>query len=523
MADESEKIDYTRKALEDFRLGIIVNKSHGPIFDENNAYELGWRGGFPGISEAKPLLYPRLKKLIKEKDSDLISRDYLDFILDACQIDYSIFKPRYLESDMPESMTKELPPESKELLMDYILDGNILRWAADYFKNPSEDNFARIQHVFKRVMALRNQKKLLKADLFHSLRKQQIGYLSNYSDSVGINEGAVYSLDSPPALYNLESQVEAYSGAVESNKAYNKGIENRLLSRIIPLISAKPAGGSKLEIIALGCGSGIHEYDFISEFIEQKKIKEDQVRLYLTDVNESMIEEAVANAENENFKRIKTGKKPINASGFKIDFFNSIYEPLEKRSQSRSRLFLFLGTTLGNFDTVQQEIILKNINDAMTFSNFYQQKPVNSTNNFIVGVKGMHYKDGNPDKEKMEEEYRLTEDFSYKPLQILGFEKQDFEKYNTDLYVEKDVISGGFVPKIVCYFPLAKPTSITFENDTITFNKGDVIKVINSQRFEKERLDKKICDRGRTSSGPLKKIELLEEEGYIVGLYEKAY
>jgi len=418
------------------------------------------------------------------------SKEYIGFIRDAYEINHYI-SPKFISD------------------------------TGNYFKHPSNKNLEKIQPEFKRIMSIRNQEKLLKRELFKSLIFQRMLHSYRNSYRPKNKKPIVYELDKS-LMYNRESQVKAYSEAVESNKEYNKGLEDILLAQIIPAICAEPPGDSyiltettpfyqKLNIIALGCGSGIHEYEFASKFIKQRKLNEEKVMLYLTDVNQAMVDEAVANAESRNFKSINEEKKPINTIGLQLDFLKDIDTHFNKMWDLRdNHLFLFLGTTLGNFCKADQEKIFQNVCRSMHYMD-----------NFVVGVKGMHYSNGKPDKEKMKQEYRLTEDFAYKPFEILGIERMCLGDYKVDF-------RKHMVPEIKCYFPVIQDTEIQLNHEKIKFYKGDKIYVINSQRFTNEALNDLACStkKGKDEAkkpyeGYLKTVDIAEKEGYKIALFIK--
>jgi len=368
--------------------------------------------------------------------------------------------------------------------------------AGNYFKHPSDKNLAKIQPEFKRVMNIRNQKKVLKEKLFKSLCAEEAVYTGE--------KCKICSLNVPPAMYNLESQIKAYSEAVNS-KGYNKNLEDKLLSKIMPSISKYSCPPSmmlsleptrRLEIFALGCGSGIHEYEFVSEIIKRKGIKEDFVDLYMTDINPSMFGEAVSNAEHRNFKRISEGKKRINVEGFQLDFTKDMRAPIETKYWSRYKLFLFLGSTLGNFNSAEQKLILSNICGAM-----------NSSDNLIISVKGMHYKDGKPDKARIEQEYIASENFIYKPLEILGIERRCLGDYKAEF-------GSDNINEIVGSFTVIKDMAVSVGEEKYNLYKGDIIKLAHSKRFTKDELN-------GLAGSTLKPLEVLEKNGCIVGIYHK--
>jgi hypothetical protein len=364
--------------------------------------------------------------------------------------------------------------------------------AGNYFKHPSDENLKKIQPEFKRVMNIRNQENILKEELFLSFCKKDVLCIEGKNN--------VFNLNISPAMYNLESQKKAYSEAVELNKDYNKGLEHKLLTKIMPSITFPYFPDQKLNVIAFACGSGIHEYEFVSEFIKQRRINEDYVYLYMTDVNQAMVEEAISNAENRNFKRMREGKKRINVRGFQLDFTKDMRYPIEVRPGMRGNIFLFLGSTLGNFGSDEQKTILGNINDAI----FYND-------NLIIGVKGMHYKNGQPDKERIEQEYAASENFVYSPLKIIGIERRCLGKYKAEFGFDKN----KNIYDIAGLFPVIEDTEASVDEERLYLHKGNIIKVAHSQRFTKDELN------GLAMANGLQPLKARDEDGYVIGIYTK--
>jgi uncharacterized SAM-dependent methyltransferase len=405
------------------------------------------------------------------------------------------------------------------------IDSEFIYNAKRYFRDPSNKNRARLEPEFKRVMNIRSQKSIIKAKLFNSLYAICDMYKSEKKSPY------MYCLDLPPIMYNLESQIKAYSEAVEFNKNYNKSIEDILFAKIIPSMisnmSHLPTIIGNIHIIALGCGSGIHEYEFVQELIKQAEVPEDKIRLYLTDINQSMVDEALAYAGNKNLLRIKEGKKQINTMGFQLDFLRNINNrnnnPLNDLIKDDIvKIFLFFGSTLGNFHNEDQKRIFQNISNALFPMDFI------SLSKFIVGAKGMLYKDGKPDKERMEQEYKLTENFAFKPFEILGIGREclgDYEAFfNFNKYSRDNVVLEDNVPEIRCFFPVIKKTEIECDGQKIELPVGAKISTIRSQRFTKESLEN-LCSNLKKNQmgGTLRVQEILEEQGCIAGLYENMY
>ena len=391
------------------------------------------------------------------------------------------------------------------------INARFIKDAAEYFKNLSDENLLKIQPEFKRLMNIRIKKKLLKQQLFESIQEQGPIRL------MAITKRKIYSFNLPQAMYNLESQIKAYSEAI-GWKEYNKSFEDKLLTKVIPLISlnsrVKGLPMKRLGVYALGCGSGIHEYEFVSEIIKQRGINEDFIDLNMVDASSAMVEEAVSNAEHMNLKRRDEGKKRINVEGLQLDLNREICVPL-RINWSVNRVFLLLGSTLGNFDFMKQREILNNICGAMF-----------PGNDIVISVKGMHYKDGKPDEEKMKQEYIFGENFIYKPLEILGIERECLGEYKVDYQPNFGVLDLNR-NEIVNSFPVIKHTTISGYNEKHKFHRGDIIKVAHSQRFTKDGLNDLVRDFNRFvrerphTGGILRPLEVLEENGNIVGLYRK--
>jgi hypothetical protein len=379
---------------------------------------------------------------------------------------------------------------------------------AEYFKNPSKENLSKIQPEYKSVMAFRNQKKLLNAELFDYLKKQYDKYESKKKSGK-----RSYNLNIPSAMYRQESQVKAYSEAIES-QVYNKSLEERLLMDIMPHIKKH----EKVNIIGLGCGPGRHEIQFAFYYILHHDLNEKDVSLYLLDANDSMVNEAAASIGFENDGLIKNGRNPVNTLCQKIDFTKNELSKLSINHDNPS-IYLFLGSTLGNFNNKTQIKILSNISKAM-----------NEKDILVVGVKHPKFclKDGirSIDYDGMCGEYNETEEFAYKPLEILGISKENLGDYKIQLktparYVLDMKVGHFYTPrKITCTYLIKQDFVIDHSEDKIQFYKGDKIGIFFSERIESNKME----GLGIRANPPLIFNEMVGgyDDGYLLGICRRA-
>jgi hypothetical protein len=218
---------------------------------------------------------------------------------------------------------------------------------------------------------------------------------------------------------------------------------------------------------------------------------------------------ALANAKYQNLKRKKWHKRQLNVLGRNIDFTNkkSLEKIIsnDKKGESKARIYLLLGATLGNFEQKTQDRIIKNISKVMN----YQDR-------LIISVNGINDQRWGPKKywefiEKWKDkhcphssdgyfpdfinQYKASEEFIYKPLEILGIPKENLGEYRVDISNFRlnyliDCMAGKphytqALPRysIVASFPVIKNTKVSYNNQKLTLKVGDLIDVAVSERF----------------------------------------
>ena len=257
-------------------------------------------------------------------------RKFLDFIKDAYELGLLA----------PETRSDKL-----ELYTKFFCGEGIIR----------EEETQDVKKDAKRVMSFRAQKDIIKSKLFQQLRGQQ---------KVRGKRPLVYKLNLSEELYNLESQANAFFEATEQSKAYDTETESVLLRE--HAIKGLPSSDNA-RIIALGCGSARKEFSFVLEYIKQKKANPMGMTFYATDSNQEMVNEALTNIELENIDHVQNREHAVHSIGRQIDFSNreSMRQLCHGNAGQRS-IYLFLGSTIGNFEEEKQHLIMQNMTTSLS-------------------------------------------------------------------------------------------------------------------------------------------------------------
>jgi uncharacterized SAM-dependent methyltransferase len=217
---------------------------------------------------------------------------------------------------------------------------------------------------------------------------------------------------------------------------------------------ASRISASCINVVDLGCGDGTKAAFFVNEL---RKVKKDlKIRYCPIDISSYMVSKAI-----ETFS--KSHADEIVRFQYNISDFENLENitPLLRNSEFKTSIFLLMGNTLGNFEIHE---LLYTIRVSMGPSDI-----------FVVDTAVDDKK-----QEERAEAYRKSDLWKnwliHIPLQ-LGLEKGDVQ------------LGARFRnTRIEVYFTLTRDKEITFQDKTISFNKGDQIIILVAYKHNKEDL-----------------------------------
>ncbi|MBW3001916.1 L-histidine N(alpha)-methyltransferase [Candidatus Woesearchaeota archaeon] len=345
------------------------------------------------------------------------------------------------------------PGFSVKIFDDYM---NHLEMTAD----PAEGELAT---TIQEVQAYRDDKTEIRQKVIAQI-KEQLG-------------NPVIKLNIPDKMYTLKSQVEAWR-EVAGDEDYIKGQEHNeddfIIKEVLPRLTE--LWERNLEIITLGCGTGVSEIKVAKAMADQQE-RMGSLDLYLTDVNERMLNEARLNAYRYYSRAIMTiGKHAspnpldndplINPRARKCNFLDSEEVKQTSFGLDERRIFLLLGGTVGNFPAEVRKKIYSNVYKAM--------KPGDA---LIVtcGVK--------PDPEH----YRgkSTAQFLFAPLKAAGLQEHQIAEFKKGMQrYECDVVGNRIVGSV----SLNRPVKVS----GVQLKKGTLFEVLYSDRIDPESFKKEL-------------------------------
>ena len=244
----------------------------------------------------------------------------------------------------------------------------------------------------------------------------------------------------------------------------------------------------KVNIVDLGCGNG-EKAAFLIGLLAGKV----KVRYCPIDISAHMVKKAIETVSKLPIEEVIEFQWNIS------DFENlENVSPLLKKGDFKRNIFLILGNTIGNFDIHE---ILYQIRSAM-----------NQGDLLIIDA-------ARDDKkhEERAEHYRKSKDFdewmSAVPIQ-LGLKKEDL-----------DFGVRFKQPRLEVYYTINKDKTITFQNKTVNFYKGDQIIILTAYKYPEEDLasffymyfDNVVMKKSKTS-GIANKIVALSLYANFIGL-----
>ncbi|MFC1696996.1 L-histidine N(alpha)-methyltransferase [Nanoarchaeota archaeon] len=408
------------------------------------------------------------------------------------------------DSLMLHTVYNEFHKYIKEI-KNYHINVDDPRFVVDFINYFLEGKFnTEVEMLYKKVINFFNQRELVRKELFNEFWKQY-----NFSKCT-LPHQRTYRLKSE-LLYSMESQVNAFMNATEKNEQYKSSLEGQLLMR---LIESMDNVKDKIEIITFGCGSGRQEMAFIEELVNYHSLEYSSV--YLTDINQAMVDQALFYAESSRNKNSKNTE--LNIVGKTCNFIEFDQIQAIPYNHDKQKLFLFLGSTISNFRD-EQAIIMDNIYKSMNIGDI-----------LIVGYRSIiHQDDYTTDTELMKSAYesQQTEDFVCKPLEILGITRKpsgvlgklEIHLCNQPL---QDGSLWGRPVRMRMSFNFERSYNLKMDDRSIPFIKGDSINIISSERFYPETASTTFYHRDlKCNLLPISERSLInDKEGYAVSLFE---
>lgn len=250
-----------------------------------------------------------------------------------------------------------------------------------------------------------------------------------------------------PAAYTHDELVRSVEYALADTEA--QIIKSKFSAKILPNLR-----GTKILVVDIGSGNGVKASLLLSILIEEYR----SVQYVALDYSETLI----GIAKNQ----IKANLPTVEIDILLVDFESiSFKKQLAKYHNYDSRIFLFLGQTLGN--PANRKKTLENIRDSMQKEDY-----------LLVGIE--LYK---PERIGEILEHYNNEPFYkaiFNPLTYAGFTRDDGKI---------EVIFNKIKRDIEVFFRLSKDVYVEVEADKLlSFSKGEKIKIGLSHRFDEDEL-----------------------------------
>ena len=271
-----------------------------------------------------------------------------------------------------------------------------------------------------------------------------------------------YSLEGKTRVWNIADsklwyltpeQAQAYLD-LEKFKEYSKPMfetEIKMLEELMPEIEKIVLQGSSINIIDIGCGDGKKAVPVINALEEKTKI-----RYCPIDISSHMVSKAID-------KITKLNKGEVVQFKWNISDFDNLdnVSSLLRDKNYRENLFLFLGSTLSNFEMHE---VMYEIVEAMEKRKDY----------LLIGIA---LSTSTP--EEIIKSYKIGQmsQFLSLTLKQIGFTDDELEfgtRYKNS--------------RVEMYFSILKDKKINFGAKSIYFTKEDQILVAISYRYDIERL-----------------------------------
>ena len=257
--------------------------------------------------------------------------------------------------------------------------------------------------------------------------------------------------------YLTQEQAQAYLDLDQSEEYKTRMVDNEieLLKEVIPKIIKKNSFKENMTLVDVGCGDGrkaIVPIDILK--------KDHKINYCPIDISAYMVNEAI-----KNISKLDGVDKIVNFQWNVSDFENleNVTELLRK--SDKELLILFLGSTIGNFETHD---LLYSLQNSMEFGD-----------SLLIGVSLDNTKDGT----ELAEGYITPEvdNFLGHVLIGLGFSRNELEfgaRYRHR--------------RVECFYEVKKNKRIKFQDKEINFYKGDQVVVSHSHKYTQKELENSI-------------------------------
>jgi len=272
-----------------------------------------------------------------------------------------------------------------------------------------------------------------------------------------------YSLEGNTRIWNIADsklwyltpeQSQAYLDAENSREYKKKMVDNeiKLLGETIPKIMKKISSKENMTLVDVGCGDGKKAIVPINILKSNHKINYCPI-----DISAYMVNRAIENISNLDGVE-KVVKFQWNVSDF--ENLENVTELL--RRGGRELLILFLGSTLGNFETHD---LLYSLQNSMGFGD-----------SLLIGVSLSNTKD----EEELAKSYITPEadNFMGHVLVELGFSRDEI-KFGAR-YRHR---------RVECFYEIKENKTIKFQDKELNFKKGDQIIVSYSHKYNQKELE----------------------------------
>lgn len=275
-----------------------------------------------------------------------------------------------------------------------------------------------------------------------------------------------YSLEGKTRVWNIADsklwyltpeQAQAYLN-LEASPDYKQAMfdtEIEMLKKTMEDISQRVLNGGTLNIIDIGCGDGKKAVPVINFLNEKAKI-----RYCPIDISSYMVSKAI-----EKIKKLNKGE--VVQFKWNISDFDNLENVslLLRDAEFRQNLFLFLGSTISNFELHE---VMYEIMEAMDTSEDY----------LLMGVA---LNTSSPEEIIKSYNSPLVNNFLSKVLTEIGINKEDVE---LNVRYRKS--------RVEVLYHLKKDIPLEFGGQSIYFLKGDQILVAISNRYNEKDLKKAI-------------------------------
>jgi uncharacterized SAM-dependent methyltransferase len=271
-----------------------------------------------------------------------------------------------------------------------------------------------------------------------------------------------YTLDGNTRIWNIADsklwyltpeQAKAYLSAEDSEEYRKVMVDNEieLLKTTIPKIESQIKHKDEIIVVDVGCGNGKKAIVPINILKKNSKI-----RYCPIDISSYMVSKAIENISNSN-----SVDEIINFQWNVSDFENLENVTRLLRQEGNGLFIMFLGSTLGNFDTHE---LLYSFQDSME-----------KGDSLLIGVS----LEKNKDEFEIAKSYinKDADNFLSHVLVELGFSRDEI-KYGAR-YKHK---------RVECFFEIKKDKKISFQGKNIEFKSGDQIIVSYSYKYTQKEL-----------------------------------